>query len=139
MFIVLRNLGDFRYKMKIINPRESLLIVSGSNEQMKEYVYRNNLHSYYGRKNIFYAGSDRGILGFCEVDVLFIYGWWNKRDIDCLLGNIGVYMRTSRSRVLGEEKFIPPYLWEMYKEMRCVQCETSGTDTINRFEILDIR
>ena len=125
--------------MIITNPRKHLLIFSGSNDQIYEYVRSNNISSYYDSRNIIYIGSECSMRGFCDVDVLFIYGWWNKSGIDSILGTIGIYMRRGRSRVLGDEKYIPPYLWQLYREMGCTNCDITGNDTISRFEMLDIR
>ena len=70
------------------------------------------------------------IRGFHDVDILFLNGWWNRRETAEILDVLYVYM-SRRNCIIGDKRYVPPYFLQEYNKNKDVE-------EVSRFELLDL-
>ena len=123
--------------MSMIDRRKKLVIFGGSRRLSESCLYENNLYNQYNSSSIYHIRNSYSLEGFLNIDILFACGWWQKSDSDIILSIIEQYIKMGEGRVIGDNRYIPPYFLERYKLIG--NREEIDEPVISRFDILDIR
>lgn len=118
---------------------ETLIIFGKNRSACDEYLKRRDNNSYY--YDLIIADDIHRIRGLGAVDIIFTYGWWERKDADEILKALKRQVVYSiGSQCLGEDKYLPPYLSEYFNKVNEKgYFGYSIEDRIeSRFEILDI-
>ena len=122
----------------------TLIVLSGSIDIAEHYFHEHPEYKNY-RNSIIGINEDR-IRGICNADILFLYGWWGRRQSYEIIKNIEAILDYGKSNIVGDEKYIPPYFLE-YSNI--LKIDRKGSRIYNdkreernkihsRFEILDL-
>ena len=126
---------------------DNLIVFGANNRECGHYLSLDsdlspNSDRYSSYNNIVFASSDSIIQGFSGADILFLKGWWSRRSSREILEVLEIYIFIYGAIILGDKKYLPPYLIDKYIN----KCDSNKCDSneynlysANRFEILDLR
>lgn len=111
------------------------LIIFGANRECRDHPLFKSIDNKY--RNIVIACNESTIQGFRDVDILFLRDWWCRRSSRKILEVLEVYIFTCNSTIIGDRKYLPPYLVDKYI-YKCDKSKNNLYSGTNRFEILDL-
>ena len=116
--------------------KERNLIIFGGISESKSYI-QDNPCGYSKYQRYIEATSSAQIQGLCgKIDILFLRGWWGRRQSSEILDILHIYMGAYSAKFIGDMDFVPPYLSDRYNSLN--RSEEASNPVKNRFELLDL-
>ena len=119
---------------------DNLIIFGANNRECGQHLSLNK-DRYSSYRHFIFACDDSIIRGFNDVDILFLRNWWCRNSSREILDALEVYIFNYGSTVVGEvvgdKKYLPPYLVDKY--INKFENKDNLYSRTNRFEILDLR